>query len=90
MSDIIRLVTAAERTEAEETAYCDAAHAEAVEMLERALEMAKERRVSSVAVAFAFADRSYGSLIPLKGNDVGLLLGSVTDLAYRLTKDSDR
>lgn len=89
MSDIIRLVTAAERSEAEQAEYATAAHAEAVSMLERALEMVKERKVSSVAVAIAFADRSYGSLIPVVGDDMGLLAGAAADLGWRIAKACD-
>lgn len=81
---IIRLVPAPERAAEEERAYVDAAHEEAVHMLERALDLVRERRVSSVGIAIAFTDRTYGTLIPVAGNDIGLLLGAISDLQFRV------
>lgn len=86
MSDVLRLVTLPEREAEERTAYEDGAHSEAVDMLERALAMVKERKVSSVAIAFAFDDQAYGSLIPTAGNKMGHLIGAVADMQHRLLR----
>ena len=87
---VIRLVTAAERQEAEREEYEAGAHAEAVSMLERALEMVKERKVGAVAIAFALDDGSYGHLLPVAGNRIGHLKGAIVDMQYTLCRSFDK
>jgi hypothetical protein len=82
--NVVRLVTLPEREAADAQVYADESHAEAVAMLERALEIVKARPTACVAIAFAFADRSFGNHIPTAGNDVGLLLGAIADMEYQL------
>ena len=84
MSDVLRLVTRPERDAAEQREYEDAAHAEAVCMLEDALELVRARKVGAVAVAFAFDDGGYGSLVPRAGNRIGHLIGAMADAQFRL------
>lgn len=90
MSEVIRLVTTVDRAAAEQAEYAGAAHCEAVSMLERALELVRASPTSSVAVAIAFQDRSYASLVPISGDDIGLLKGAVMDMAHRLCVAADR
>lgn len=52
-------------------------HAEAVAMLERALAMAKERKLEGVAITFVFADGCYGRLVPTEMRDAARLIGAV-------------
>ncbi len=87
--DVLHLVTAAERAAAAETEYRDAAHVEAVSMLERALELVRDRKAGGVVVALAFDDGSYGSLIPVVGNRVGHLIGAVADAQHRLIRSTE-
>lgn len=88
--DVLRLVTPAERAAEADREYIDAAVAEASSMIERAAQLLAEReaghRAVSVAIAIAFEDGSYGSLIPLGGDHLGHLLGAVVDMQYRLLK----
>jgi hypothetical protein len=89
MSDdgVVRLVTRPERAAQEEEAYLESLHAEAVAMLERALAMAKERKLHGVTISLVFADGCYGRLIPevLHGVDrlIGATQSTVHDLCLR-------
>ncbi len=87
--EVLHLVTAAEREAAAEEEYRVAAHAEAVSMLERALELVRERRVGSVVIALAFEDGGYGSLIPGVGDNLGHLIGAVADAQHRLIRSTE-
>lgn len=64
--------------------YEEASHAEAVAMLEKALELAKRKKLASVAIAFAFPDGAYGSLTPTDGNQIGALIAGTTWIITRL------
>jgi hypothetical protein len=84
VSDVIRLVTAAERAAAEQVEYENDAHAEAVAMLERALAFVKERKVGAVAIAVALDDGGYGHFLPVVGNRIGHLAGAIADMQWNL------
>lgn len=89
MSDVIRLKTRRERNEERDQAYEDQAHATAITMLEDALAFANgqtDRRVTGVAIAFAFSDRCYASRVPLDADNYGSLIAAVADCHYRLMK----
>lgn len=90
MSDIIRLVTSADRAAQEEAEYADAAHAEAVEMLERAANLLRDRKVGAIAIAFAMDDGSYGHLLPVAGNRIGHLVGAIADMQHALLTKTER
>lgn len=51
-------------------------HAEAVTMLERALAMAKERKLEGVAITLVFADGCYGRLVPTVMANAARLIGA--------------
>jgi hypothetical protein len=89
MSDVIRLITATDRAAAEQAEYEDSAHAEALSMLERAIGLVKERKVGSVAIAFALDDGSYGHLLPVAGNRIGHLVGAVADMQWSLLRKTN-
>lgn len=86
MSDIIKLVTAAEREAEADQEYKDNAHTEAVQMLESMLELVKSRKVASVAIAVAFEGGEYGHCLPTTGDKLGHLIGALADAQYNLLK----
>lgn len=88
MSDVIRLITPRDRAEAEEREYADAAHAEAIAMLERALAFVRDRKVASVAIVFALDDGSYGHLLPEVGNRIGHLIGGLADAQFNILRNT--
>lgn len=89
---VIRLKTMPEREAEADKAYEDRAHATAIRMLEEALAMVRgqtERRVTGVAIAFAFSDRSYASHIPVDADNYGSLIAAVCDTEYRLMRHTN-
>jgi hypothetical protein len=82
--DVIKLVTAPEREAAEERSFAEQVHEEAIGMLERALVMARERRLTGVAIAFAWEDGSYGRMMPSLMARWAALIGSVATLQHDL------
>jgi len=91
-ASIIRLKTRSELVAAAEREYEDQAHATAVKMLEDALDFVKgqtDRRVTGVAIAFAFSDRAYASHIPTDADNYGSLIAAVDDCHYRLLKHTN-
>lgn len=64
--------------------YEDESHAEAIAMLEKALDLAKRKKLASVAIAVAFPDGAYGSLVPTAGNQIGALIAGTTWIVTRL------
>jgi hypothetical protein len=87
--DVIRLVTATDLAATEQAEYEDAAHSEAVSMLERALALVKERKTSAVAIALAFDDGGYGHLLPIAGNRIGHLVGAIADMEFTLLRKTN-
>lgn len=77
MSEVIKLTTVPEREAAEAKAYDEAVHEEAIGMLEKALVMARERRLTGVAISFAWADGSYGRMMPTLMHHWAALIGAV-------------
>lgn len=77
MTDVIKLVTVPEREAAETTVFEEAVHEEAIAMLEKALEMAKERRLTGIAISLAWADGSYGRITPTLRSHWAALIGAV-------------
>ena len=60
---------------------------DAVEVIESALREAKNGKVTSVAIALVRTDGAIGTRIPESIDNIGLLLGAVSLLQYRLMKD---
>ena len=87
---IVRLVTARDAHAEAVKEYEENATGEAIAMLERVLAELKARpvgqRASSVAIAVAYEDGAYGSLIPLAGDKLGHLIGAIADMQYRLLR----
>ena len=79
-TDVVRLVTRSEREAAQLQEDLDAAHDEAIAMLERALAMVKERRTTGIAIAMVFSDGAYGRMRPMFSMNVGALLGAISTL----------
>lgn len=91
-ASIIRLKTHRELAAEAEREYQDRAHATAVSMLEDALDFVKsqtDRRVTGVAIAFAFSDRAYASHVPTDADNYGSLIAAVADCNYRLLKHTN-
>lgn len=63
----------------------DAFHAEAVAMLERALVMARDRKLEGVAITLVFADGSYGRILPTELCNAARLIGAAFSTAHDLT-----
>lgn len=89
--DVIRLVP---RDERERERFAELAHHDAEALIETARGLVAEavaegRKVVGLAVAVAFSDGSYGSLIPVNACDYGRLLGAVADLQFRLLRNTN-
>lgn len=84
VTPIVRLVTPAEREAAEQVAYEEAARDEAIDMLERALAIAREGKTIQVAIVFVLDDGSYGRLMPVLTPRMGLLIGAAATLQHDL------
>lgn len=85
---VIRLVTAPPVDQQREE-YAVASRAEVISMLDQALRIARGRPVAAIAIAFAFEDGSFGSIVPELGTDVGRLLGAVSDMEYRINVNNN-
>jgi len=87
--DVIKFRTRTQIQVDDEQAYEGAAHAEAIAMLEEALEFVRNKqggRVTGVAIALAFADRAYASHVPLHADNCGSLIAAIADCQYRMMK----
>lgn len=85
---VIRLVTQPERDAADREEYDTEATAEAARMLEEVLAVVRDpsRRVTGVAIALTFADGGYASSVPKGADQLGALLGALSDAQYRLLR----
>ena len=78
---ILRLVTRTEVEQAAVEASIHEDHAAAIQTLEGALELAKERGAVGVAVAFLFENGDYGHMAA-PGRGAGALAGAVADMQF--------
>ena len=85
---VVRLVTKVEaEREASEAAEANSiteAQEACLKALERAAELVKSNPASCVAIAVAFQDGSFGSVIPFHPPNVGLLIGAISYMEFRL------
>jgi len=63
----------------------EAFHDEAVAMLERALEMARSRKLEGCVITLVFADGSYGRIVPSQLCNAARLVGAAFTTAHDLT-----
>lgn len=89
MADVVKLVTREERLRAEDEQNADAAHDEAIEMLERVLKMAKEQRIAGLAIALVTQDGHYGHVIPALTTDMARLTGAVASMQHALITSTE-
>lgn len=91
-ADVVPLVTPAMREEQLEVEHRQVVQEEALEMLERAIALAKERGIAGLAISIVFADGTYGRLMPKFTTNMAGLIGAVAttqhDLCFKtLTED---
>jgi hypothetical protein len=89
---IVKFETPNQRDARLDDEYRAAVQEEAIEMLERAIVLAKERGVAGIAISVCFTDGTYGRLIPNFTTNTSGLIGAVAttqhDLCLRtLTED---
>lgn len=80
---VVRLVTAQEREAKLDAEFENSAHAEAISMLERTLEMVR-RRPAQVAIAIAFSDGAIGTTIPAINQYLVPLVAATNHMNHRL------
>lgn len=76
--NVIEFVTRAQQEAADVDAYRDAAHDEALSMLERALKIVTGRKTSGIVIAIAFDDGCFAYLTPDHAWNAGLLVGAAS------------
>lgn len=81
---IVKLETPNQRAERLDDEFRAAVQEEALEMLERAIVLAKERGVAGIAISIAFSDGTYGRLIPNFTTSTSSLIGAVATTQHDL------
>lgn len=74
---VIRLETKQQRADRQDQEYRDEVQREALTMLEMMIGLVKERRISGLAIAFAWEDGYYGRLLPTLTSNMAALIGSL-------------
>lgn len=88
--NVVRLVTRRERDEIEEQVCRDESNAEAIELLEAVLEKARDgTRVVGVAIAIAYGDHGFASVVPNRTENVGALIAGLADCQHRILSRLD-
>lgn len=89
MGDVVQLVTREERLRADDEAVAEVAHLEAVGQLERMLALAKEKKVSGLAISVVFEDGDYGHVIPKMTTDMSRLIGATAAMQHALITSTE-
>ena len=83
-ASIVRLETAEMREARLEADHRAVIKEEAIENLERMIEMVKERGVAGLAIAVVFEDNTYGRIIPKFTTNMAGLIGAVASAQHDL------
>lgn len=82
--DVIPLCPRAQRDADAEAQYVEAAHQEALGMIERAGELVREHRAVGVAVVFVLADGGYCRMLPYVSYNTAALIGAMATAQHHL------